>query len=254
MFKNTNQFFSKVFEGKVTFIEQQNYIESITGNYDLKKLRTLSFDLTIFISNKREELEDKIENENIENEIKRYKELGLKIPYRDALNLEYFSAEIANLPLENIPKTIQVVDLIEMFHSSKSFNINNLKNRIKESINKQLESRKQELEKELKPLTKNNEPENKHPTMFVNGGYKLFEYILNNHIAVNRGRINDISFYYWKMYNDKLIIQKPYPFVEWFMDLYAVENFQIKTLKTVQNTNRLKHYSNSLDWFKLQNQ
>ena len=55
--------------------------------------------------------------------------------------------------------------------------------------------------------------ENKHPNMFVNDSFKLFEYILNKHIKKNRGRINDISYYYWKMYNDKYIIQKPYPFV-----------------------------------------
>ncbi|WP_310558668.1 hypothetical protein [Flavobacterium sp.] len=97
-------------------------------------------------------------------------------------------------------------------------------------------------------------PENKHPKMFINNGFKMFEYILNNHITENRGRINDISFYYWKMHNDNFIIQKPYPFVEWFTKLYDVESFQIKTLNTIQNPNRLKHYSNSLDWFKLQNQ
>lgn len=103
--------------------------------------------------------------------------------------------------------------------------------------------------------TQHTEPatENKHPNMFINGSFKLFEYILNNHITENRGRINDISFYYWKMYNDNYIIQKPYPFVEWFTKLYNVESFQIKTLNTTQNPNRLKHYSNSLDWFKLQN-
>ena len=96
--------------------------------------------------------------------------------------------------------------------------------------------------------------ENKHPNMFVNDSFKLFEYILNNHITENKGRFNDISFYYRKMYNDNYIIQKPYPFVEWFTKLYNVESFQIKTLNTIQNPNRLKHYSNSLDWFKLQNQ
>jgi hypothetical protein len=96
--------------------------------------------------------------------------------------------------------------------------------------------------------------ENKHPNMFVNDSFKLFEYILNTHITENRGRINDISFYYWKMYNGNYIIQKPYPFVEWFTKLYDVESFQMKTLNTTQNSNRLKHYSNSLDWFKLQNQ
>lgn len=106
---------------------------------------------------------------------------------------------------------------------------------------------------ETKTLHTEPATENKHPNMFINDSFKLFEYILNNHITENRGRINDISFYYWKMYNDNYIIQKPFPFVEWFTKLYNVESFQIKTLNTTQNPNRLKHYSNSLDWFKLQN-
>lgn len=95
---------------------------------------------------------------------------------------------------------------------------------------------------------------NQHSTMFTNDGFELFEYILNNHITEKRGRINDISFYYWKMREDKLIIQRPFPFVKWFVELYSVEDFQIKTLATVHNPDRLKHYSNSLDWFKLQKQ
>jgi hypothetical protein len=94
---------------------------------------------------------------------------------------------------------------------------------------------------------------NQHPTMFTNDGFELFEYILNNHITSNRGRINDISFYYWKMFEDKLIIQRPFAFVKWFVELYNVEDFQIKTLPTVHNLDRLKHYSNSLDWFKHRN-
>ena len=98
---------------------------------------------------------------------------------------------------------------------------------------------------------KNQNP--KHEKIFCNNGFVLFDYILTNHIAENRGRINDISYYYWKMYNDNYIIQKPFVFVEWFMSLYEVENFQIKTLESIRNPNRLKNYSNSLDWFKLQN-
>jgi len=143
MFKSTSQFFSKVFKGKVTFTEQHNYIESITCNYDLKKLQTLSIDLTIFISDKIEDLECGLKNDQIVNEIERYKELGLKVPYKEVMNLEYFSAKIANLPLENIPEKNQAIDLMEMFYSSELFNIKHLQYKIKALYNEQLQLEKE---------------------------------------------------------------------------------------------------------------
>jgi hypothetical protein len=111
-----------------------------------------------------------------------------------------------------------------------------------------------ELNTELIQIKTNPITKQKHENIFCNNGFELFEYILTNHIAEDRGRINDISFYYWKMFNDNYIIQRPFVFVEWFMNFYDKENFQIKTLDNARNVNRLKHYSNSLDWFKLQNQ
>lgn len=105
------------------------------------------------------------------------------------------------------------------------------------------------VEFEVKPKTKA-VTENLHPTMFINDSFKLFEYILENHVSQNRGRINDISFYYWKMYNDNLIIQKPFPFQEWFSKNYSEVIGKIQTLKAVSNTDRLKHYSTSLEWYK----
>lgn len=129
---------------------------------------------------------------------------------------------------------------------SKDFNFNIIKRDESDLLN--FNNYKVEVKTET---TENTNP--KHPTIFCNNSFVLFDYILTNHIAENRGRINDISFYYWKMYNDKYIIQKPFVFVEWFMSLYDVENFQIKTLESVPNRHRPIHYSNALDWFKLQN-
>jgi hypothetical protein len=105
------------------------------------------------------------------------------------------------------------------------------------------------VEFETKPQT-NPAPENLHPTMFINDSFKLFEYILANHVTLNRGRINDISFYYWKMYNDKFIIQKPFPFQDWFSENYSEVIGKIQTLESVSNPDRLKHYSTSLNWYK----
>ena len=122
-------------------------------------------------------------------------------------------------------------------------------------IIKFLETRKNSIKNNTQPqqnesLIINKSKENLHPTMFINDSFKLFEYILENHISSKRGRINDISFYYWKMYNEKLIIQKPYPFKDWFSENYTEVIEKIQTLESVSNPNRLKHYSTSLDWYK----
>lgn len=176
--------------------------------------------------------------------------------YEDNTEL-YFIKEQKLLLDKNVENFKEIVRNLVEEDENKEEILDLFRNRINTTtrIKVFLEQRKHELEKKLNTtLTTIPATENKHPNMFVNDSFKLFEYILNNHITENRGRINDISFYYWKMYNDNYIIQKPYPFVEWFTKLYNVESFQMKTLNTTQNSDRLKHYSNSLDWFKLQNQ
>jgi len=90
----------------------------------------------------------------------------------------------------------------------------------------------------------------KHDNIFSNNGYTLFEFILENHISEKRGRYSDLSYYYRKLYEDKYIHQRPVPFQEWFMDKYEELFTKIKTLEEVKGTDRKKHYSHSLNWFK----
>lgn len=107
-------------------------------------------------------------------------------------------------------------------------------------------------------ITKTNTSEikkedNLHNNIFSNNGFELFSYILENYIAKGRGRFADVSYYYWRMYEDtpQFIHQRPEPFKNWFCQTYQ-ENFEkIKTLNEVtdQKGNRNKHYSTSLDWF-----
>lgn len=92
--------------------------------------------------------------------------------------------------------------------------------------------------------------------IFSNNGYELFNYILENHIADKgkRGRYADLSYYYWRMYENepKYIHQRPEPFKNWFCLEYE-DNFEkIKTKVEVENTNREKHFQTSLDWFSTQ--
>lgn len=94
----------------------------------------------------------------------------------------------------------------------------------------------------------------KHEDIFSNNGFELFEYILIKHIKPlgQRGRKNDIYFFYWKMFGDpkKYIHQRPVPFTTWFFKTYNEEIGDIKTLDEVKNTNRSNQYSDALDWFK----
>lgn len=91
-----------------------------------------------------------------------------------------------------------------------------------------------------------------HNHIFCNNGFELFEYILENHIADigKRGRYSDIAYYYWKMYEDKYIIQRPQLFINWFLETYQEIITKLKTKIEVENTNRKKHYTTSLDNFK----
>lgn len=94
---------------------------------------------------------------------------------------------------------------------------------------------------------------NLHNHIFSNNGFELFSYLLDNYIAKDRGRYADISYYYWRMYQDtpRLIHQRPEPFKSWFCQTYQ-ENFEkIKTLNEVtdQKGIRNKNYSTSLEWF-----
>lgn len=84
----------------------------------------------------------------------------------------------------------------------------------------------------------------------------MFSYILENHIKVKgkRGRYADISFYYWKMFNNtpQYIHRRPEDFKNWFCSHYSDSFEKIKTLNEVADKqgNREKHYTTSLDWFK----
>ena len=95
----------------------------------------------------------------------------------------------------------------------------------------------------------------KHENIFSNNGFILFEHILNQYVKPkpNRGRLSDIHFFYWSLYENKpqLIHQRPQRFKEWFFDNYDNEDLgKIKTFQQVANADRLKHYSNALEWFK----
>lgn len=98
----------------------------------------------------------------------------------------------------------------------------------------------------------------KHDDVFCNNGFELFEYILENNIQSKgkKGRYADISYFYWRMYNDnpKFVHQRPEVFKSWFCGLFDDSFEKIRTLNEVEDLKgiRNKNYSNALSWFKHQ--
>lgn len=112
-----------------------------------------------------------------------------------------------------------------------------------------LDQRKHVLEMKLKSETP------RHEHIFCNNGFELFEDILSEYVKPTgkKGRLSDIHYYYWKMYEDDFIHQRPERFKTWFFETYEKEDLgKIKTLKEVENLDRKIHYATALDWFKQQ--
>lgn len=98
------------------------------------------------------------------------------------------------------------------------------------------------------------ETKNQYNHIFANNGFELFNYILKNFIADKgqRGRYADVSFYYWKMYDNKpkYIHQRPEVFKNWFCERYSDSFEKIRTKTDTTNRNRVRNFTTALDWFK----
>jgi len=92
-----------------------------------------------------------------------------------------------------------------------------------------------------------------HSDIFTNNGFKLFDYLIKNSITENRGRKDDIAYFYRRMFDDKFLIARPVPFIAWFLLNYNEElGDKLKALYQVDNTIRKKEYSRALEWLKAQ--
>jgi hypothetical protein len=131
-------------------------------------------------------------------------------------------------------KTFWDADIIDIFNNSKSKKISFLNDLLS------LKNKSQ-----------------KHENIFSNNGFILFEHILNEYVKPIgvRGRFTDIAFFYWSMHNNKpqYIHQRSQRFKEWFFENYNNEDLgKIKTLSQAKSPQRIKDFSNALDWFKTQ--
>ena len=104
--------------------------------------------------------------------------------------------------------------------------------------------------------TKETQPTDKpkHDHIFANNGFVLFEHILNKYVSDKTGRQTDIIYYYWRLYNENYIHQRPEKFIFWYENKYNEVLGQWKTIEQVQtqDNKRRNIYSSALDWLKRQ--
>lgn len=89
----------------------------------------------------------------------------------------------------------------------------------------------------------------KYTEVFANNGFVLFEHILDEHVRKGRGRLTDIAYFYWVMFNDSFIHQRPFSFSEWYNNIYYEDLGKIKVLSNIIDTLRKKNYADALEWF-----
>lgn len=238
-FRDSNHFFEEVYNGNVNEIDIKNYVYIITWD-EVSDLLSLRKDLLFFTLSKIDELESKITPEIFGNKLQEYYDRNEEPPHKTYINHIGKKLNERNNNKE-FPEESKDWDTEKMFYPHSLFTLKQLDNYIVSLLNKHNDNNIIE-KKEL------------HENIFSNNGFKLFEHILKEYVNPNRGRLSDIHFFYWKMYNNKpqLIHQRPERFKQWFFETYNEDLGKIKTLIQVENPNRLRHYSNALDWFKTQ--
>lgn len=243
MFRNINEFFEEVYNGNVSEIDISNFIYIVTDE-EPYRLLLIKKDLKVFIFKKDLEMIKKIGKISIEdktNKLNEYYTKGEEPPTKIWVN--HIGKKLNKRNGNNIFIEEEIMlDYEKMFFPHELFCINKLyelDNYIDSLINKQ----------ENQTITNN-----KHENIFSNNGFVLFEHILKEYVKTKRGRLRDIHFFYWSMYNNnpQYIHQRPERFKEWFFNTYKEDLGQIKTYTNTNNPDRLKHYSNALDWFKTQ--
>ncbi len=252
MFKDTKDFFNKLQTVctdavNVTEIDKQNYIYKITSQHNIDKLYTLRDDLIEHITILEWNFEDNLTRLDIIEKAKYWEEIGKKLPlwsddyyYND---YDDFKKELESFPEKAKEK------LFGYIGNDIHVNVNLL---FAEEI-KDDRGYLNELEVYINQLiNKHTNINTKHDNVFANNGFILFEHILTEYVAKNRGRQSDISYYYHRMFNDKYIHQKPFSFSRWYSDIYDKDISKLKTLEQVKNQNRYNNYSTALAWFKHQ--
>jgi hypothetical protein len=90
----------------------------------------------------------------------------------------------------------------------------------------------------------------KYTEVFANNGFVLFNHILDEYVQKGRGRLTDIAYFYWVMFDDSFIHQRPFSFSEWYNNTYHEDLGKIKVLSRILHPLRKKNYADALEWFR----
>lgn len=142
------QFYNQVRSGQLGFFDIELKLAQLTNNYDYELLKAISFDLGLYMSLEKEEIESTITPEIIEDAVLRRVNAGKEIPYYERFspkNPDVFNIGNGKEPAINLEKLLYPNEFFLIY-------------RLQETIYKKLMSHPDALEK---TEYKNSEPQTK---------------------------------------------------------------------------------------------
>lgn len=99
---------------------------------------------------------------------------------------------------------------------------------------------------------------NLHEDVFINGGFRIWDYLMNNSVREGRGWKTDVAHYYWMMCNctPKYIHERPEEFKRWFEKVYPSRKDvgKFRTLAVLKDIHRENQLRNAIDLYKAKQQ
>lgn len=117
----TNSFFEMVFNGELGDLEIYNYVQKVTSNHEIGKLRLLNRDLDFYVFCKREEIEGSFSSDEIKEKIEKNISKGIEVPYMKIKPHESFKNQLDD-------KEYKFLDLEKLMYPHDFFSIYGLSN------------------------------------------------------------------------------------------------------------------------------
>lgn len=96
--------------------------------------------------------------------------------------------------------------------------------------------------------------EEKHEDVFVNGGFRIWDYLMNNSVRDSRGWKTDVAHYYWMLCisTPRYIHQRPEEFKRWFERVYPsrTDVGKFRTIAVLKNIHRENQLRNAIEMYK----
>lgn len=265
MFKDTLEFFNEVANGEVAFIDIDNYLSRITDNFKINKLELLKADLESYIYVLESKYYSRIPREKVISKIYPYNDYPQDDPRVQKMNKKVFDEYIEKNIIVPIKMGSNLSEENEESRKEKCnwYLGNNMAVKLELLFPFNLEQGffmlsclKEDIDRWILEKTDPN-PNQKHDHIFANNGFVLFKYIMENYVPFIRGWQSNLSYYYWRLFEDKFVHQRPERFKDWFVNDYQKDSAQkhfinkIKTKNQVKNPNRQTNYKLALKYYEL---